>query len=376
MVETSSQSPRFSVIGAGPAGCFTVLELLKTFPSATIDLYDKRPAPFGLVAYGVAPDHCRTRRVLKVLDKAIIDPRVTFHPGVRVGDPPHRIEDMAATRDAVVVCTGMELPNRLPLQGRDAGRIPIAAGLDLARWVNGEQPRHLPWPRIRHVVVVGNGNVALDAARMLARPPAELRDTDIAPAALRDLETSAVETITVVGRRGPAEARFGPEELREVGESDAWCASTEPQDLIDLPEPEPDSNVALNLDLFRAMAGRPPEAGKRMIRFCFHAHPQAVTEQGHLIVTDTNRVPNALSCDLLIEAIGHRGEPLPGLPFDDTTGGIPHLAGRVEGHPGVYVCGWIKRGARGLIGHNRKDAIETVASIAADLATRQRSQAE
>lgn len=356
-----------AVVGAGPAGCFVVLELLKKLPGAAIDLYDKRPAPYGLVAYGVSPDHCRTRRILRVLDGALTDRRVTFHPDTRVGEPPCTVADLLVGHDAVVVCTGMEIPARLPVEGRDTGRIPVVSGLDLAYFFNGQAPLDLPWLSLRHAVIAGNGNVALDAARMLARPAASLRDTDIAPRALRALETSALETVTVIGRRGPLEAKFGPEELREIAESDLWSVAVDARDLEGLAAPDPESPAGLNLETFHAMTERTPVPGRRTIAFRFHTEAAAIPGPGNLVVSGRSGNTDVLPCDLLVEAVGHRGEPLPGLPFDEKTGHVPNREGRADGVPRVYVCGWIKRGAHGLIGHNRKDAIETVSCLLADL---------
>lgn len=363
------RSSRIAVVGAGPAGCFVVLEILKKIPDATIDLYDKRPTPYGLVAYGVAPDHCRTRRILKVLDGAITHPKVTFHPDTIIGEAPHAVADLLHTHRAVILCTGAEIPVMLDVPGRDGPGLPIWSGLDFAYWANGHPSPPFPVVDAPKVVVVGHGNVALDAARLLARPPETLRETDIAPQALRQLERMQTKTITLLGRRGPAQSKFGPEELREIAESDYWNVDVREEDLVLTPEElawqeaNPHHPHVFNLETFRSMVGRKIKPGLSTIAFRFHTRVTRIVSPLQITVETGPDQHTAMDYNLLIEAIGHRARPIPGLPFDEARSILPHQAGRVEGSPGVYTSGWLKRGATGLIGHNRKDAIETVSCL-------------
>jgi ferredoxin/flavodoxin---NADP+ reductase len=359
-----------AIVGAGPAGLFLALELRKRMPEAGIDLFDKRGEPFGLVRYGVAPDHQHTRRVMKVMAGPLADPGVTFHGGVLVDGP--RLAELRADYRAVALCIGAEIPRFLELPGRD-GTANIFTGLAFATWINGESLADPPQLEGETAVVIGNGNVALDIARLLARPVDVLALTDISPEALEVLAASRLRHIVVMGRRGPVQASFGDAELREIAESDGWNTVVNPEDLLlsgsdqDVLLKSADEREGLVMEAFHAMVSKPVESSRPTIEFRFRCKPVGYERTGEDRVNGVNLdTGETLPCSLVVEAVGQRTEVIPGLPYDTLRGVIPNQNSRVEGCPGVYVCGWAGRGAKGLIGHNRRDAMGTSSAILED----------
>lgn len=338
---------RVAIIGAGPSGYFVAGEVLKRFPGAAVFLHEKRAKPYGLVRYGVAPDHVLTKRAVKTFEQIAAQPGFHYLGHVEVGrDLP--LAELRTQFDAVVVCTGAEHPRLpdlpgLPMRG-------VLAALDFSRWTNGEGDAvdGTLFDGAERAVIVGNGNVALDAARMLARPDEAWDGTEIAPNARAALRRTRFRRITIAGRRGPEDAQFTAAELQEVLNLPGWKIVA-PQGL------PPGFEV-------------PASSADRVIEFVFHARPVRVTGDNRAREFVFEPGPSSVATDLVIFATGQRGEAMEGLPFDEERGVIPNDRGRVTGVPGVYVCGWIKRGAKGLIGHNRKDAIETVARMTEDLA--------
>ncbi len=385
---------RVAIVGAGPAGLFTAEELLRAGRPVAVELFERLPHPCGLVRYGVAPDHPNTRRIAKLLERTAAHPALTLRLDTGVGRDVS-VDALRARFDVVVAATGAEDDRRLGIPGEDLPG--VHASLAFAGWANG-RPDAVAAPialDAETAAIIGNGNVALDIARLLARDPAALRGTDIAPAALAALERSRVRRIHVIGRRGPAQTLFGENELLECGalpgvdvRVDPVVAFTSPADGAEGTGPADDRARAVVRTL-REWAGRAPDPGARVtIQFDFLRRPIGIGGAGRVegLTLELCRLeagpggPRAvptgalqrLSCGAVFTAIGHRGRPLPGLPFDPARGVIPTREHRVldgdQPIAGVYAVGWIKRGASGLIGHNRRDAMDTVRTILADRA--------
>lgn len=377
-----------AIVGSGPAGFFSAGDILKTFPDARVDVYERLPAPFGLVRYGVAPDHTRTRNVIRWFDRTASDPRFRFLGNVRVGrDVP--LDELRRHYDGVLIATGAESEKSLRMAGGELAGFHDA--IDVVGWYNGHPDfAHIPIDlSCETAVIIGHGNVALDIARMLSRSPDDLRRTDIAAHALDVISASRLKTIHLIGRRGPVQCSFTEAELSELL---PWI--TVHADDLDL-NPESaeelaDQHTVLKQRVFdlltRAAQGAPQHAPGIHLRFLRSPVALEGGDRVERIVLEKNVLRGGpgqqraaptgeretIACGLVISSIGYHGDPLPGAPFDAARGIIPNDRGRVlrDGDiwPGVYVAGWIKRGARGLIGHNKRDAAELVETLREDLA--------
>jgi len=416
MPESSGESsPRarrltVAVIGSGPAGLYTAEALVKQaaqLPSPLdmhVDVLDRLPTPYGLVRYGVAPDHKSIKSVANYLRRVLESPGVTFVGGVHFGSDVTR-EDLLGAYDAVVYATGAMRDRRLGIPGED---LPGShAATDFVNWYCGHpdvEPGAFALDA-ESVAVIGVGNVAVDVARILARDPAELEQTDIPEPVMDALRASKVREVHVIGRRGPAQAKFTTKELRELGELGRVRVSADAAEL-DLEHgfdhsgesaalAAADRRVRGNLV---AMAGWPagpggqPDAvdaaGSRQLRLRFWLRPAEVhgssagtvaglrlertrlTASGALEGTGEFET---LEAQLVLRSVGYQSVPLPGVPFDARSYTVPNAAGRVlsesgEPLPGEYVAGWLKRGPTGVIGTNKADAAETVQALLADLA--------
>lgn len=385
------QPLRVAIVGSGPAGLFAADELLRRRPGSTVDVFERLPVPFGLVRFGVAPDHPHTRRVAKLLESILAKPGLRLHTGHAISDPA-ALAQLRQAFDAVILACGAPHDRELGLPGEQLpGVWPSTA---FAGWVNGHPDfaEAGPLPATDTVVVMGQGNVALDVTRLLARPADLLATTDIAPAARDALAAARVRRILVLGRRGPAQAAFGLAELEEVAALPGWHVSAEaagfPLNEASQTElAQGDDRAREVCALLERLAQMPPApADARRIEFLFNRSPSAFLGAPALSAvrvehTRTEGLAGAqravgtgcfeeIASALAIKAVGHVGRPVAGLPFDHARGVIPNRAGRVveDGEPmrGLYVVGWIKRGAKGLIGLNRRDAMETVASLLAD----------
>ncbi len=379
---------RVAVVGSGPSGVYTAQALVqqRDVPGVTVDVLDRLPCPYGLVRYGVAPDHEKIKSLQSNLREALEHPAVTFLGNVRVGDglAPRRLLDLY---HAVVYCVGAAADRRLGIPGED---LPGSfSATEFVSWYSAH-PDAAPGGFVlgaRSAVVIGVGNVAVDVARVLARGADELRATDVPDAALAALADSRVADIHMVGRRGPAQAKFTTKELRELGALPGAEALVEGGEAALDPAWEDASGLPAaarrNLEVLR---GWDREAGRgrgRRIRLRFFLRPVALlgddavravrferTEpDGRGGVVGTGRFEE-IEAQLVLRSVGYRGVPIPGLPFDSENGTVPHDRGRVlrDGvpSPGEYVAGWIKRGPTGVIGTNRSCAKETVASLLAD----------
>lgn len=384
----SHHSLAIAIIGAGPAGLFTAEELLRGPRAVEIEIFEKCPRPFGLVRYGVAPDHPHTRRIAKVLEKTFAHPNIRLHLGVEVGRD-ISLDDVRRQFDAVVLATGAEDDRSLGIPGEALPN--VIPSLAFAGWVNSH-PDYVNLPidlDIESAAIIGNGNVALDVARLLCRTPDELAATDMAAPARAKLGAHRIRRIHIIGRRGPAQASFGEAELLEIGSLSGVAFRVDPivtmpnaADEVELAAPDADRQRAIVAAL-RDFASRPaPPEARITISFDFLRRPLAITgpDRARELTLELCRLegePRAqravptgalqkIDAGLVVVSIGHRGRAIPGLPFDEARGVIPCEGHRVA--PGVYAVGWIKRGARGLIGHNRRDAMETARAIFSDFA--------
>ncbi|MBP2335764.1 ferredoxin--NADP+ reductase [Saccharothrix coeruleofusca] len=360
-----------AVVGSGPAGMYTVQDLL-LHTNARVTLIDRLPAAGGLVRYGVAPDHPATRKIGESFARFHDHPRLRLRLGVEVGRDVTP-EELAARHDAVVYAVGAPSPRALGVPGEDLpGSL---AATTVVAWYNGhpEVPADAVDLSAGRVVVVGNGNVALDVARVLTADPAALAGTAIAPHALARLRASEVREIVLLGRRGPEAAACTRSELLALIERDGVEVVVDAEDhralrAIDAAAPADKAGLLRGLTRRAVDWSAPPAPGKRRVVLRFHSEPVEVVGddrvRGLRATGPSGEVE--IAAGLLVRAVGQRGKPLLGLPFDERTGTVPHSAGRVRGLPGTYVVGWIKRGASGGIGANRACARETVGSLIAD----------
>ena len=377
-----SDTRRSAVIGAGPAGFYACEDLLKA--GFEVDLYDALPTPFGLVRAGVAPDHPKIKSVTRRYEKTAADPRFRFFGGVQLGADVDRWE-LLERYHAVVYAVGTRADNRLAVPGEE--RPGSHAATEFVAWYNGHPDfaDHDFDLSASRAVVVGNGNVAIDVARMLVLGPEELAVTDTADHAISGFGASTVEEVVLLGRRGPAQASFTNPEVRELGELSRADVICDPAQVEAATEPETPT-ARRNIELFRDYAGREPSGRSHRIELRFLRSPVEILGEGEDgpvtgVRVAVNRleggraVPTGeeelIECGLVLRSIGYRGRPLAGIPFDAARGVIRNEAGRVcddDGRPcpGEYVTGWIKRGPSGVIGTNKKDAAETVARVLED----------
>ncbi|WP_354702026.1 putative ferredoxin/ferredoxin--NADP reductase [Paraconexibacter sp. AEG42_29] len=366
---------RVAIVGSGPAAMYAADELL-TIPGLRVSIYERRPVPDGLVRTGVAPDHRRTRRVSRQFEQIRRHPGLTMHYGVQVGrDVTH--DELLAGHHAVIYAVGAATDRRLQVPGAELpGAIPATA---LVGWYNGH-PDHAGRTidlSHRRAVVVGNGNVALDIARILTVDPDTLAGSDIAPAALEALRGSRIEEVVVAARRGPAHSAFTLPELVGLVASPGVALAVDPQELAAAAAGDP------KIELLR---GLPPHTGSpRRITLRYNLAPAAVRGDGRVEAMTFERTTvdergavvgtgehETIDAGLLVTSIGYRGVPLGGLPFDDAAGIVPNQDGRVvdpatgAAVPGTYVVGWIKRGPSGFIGTNKGCSQDTVAALVED----------
>lgn len=368
---------RVAVVGSGPAALYAADELLKR-PGVEVTVIDRLPTPHGLVRAGVAPDHATTKTIERLFRQIEDQPGFHYLLNVEVGrDVSH--DDLAAHHHAVVYATGASRDRTLDVPGEQLPGSETATAF--VAWYNGH-PDHAGRAfdlSARTAVVVGNGNVALDVARILATDPAELATTDIADHALEALRGSAVREIVLLGRRGAAQAAFTLPELLGLVARDDIEILVEGDDLA----PVDDAMVERKLAALRQAVSRPARPGARRIVFRFATSPveisgtdrvEGVRVSRNELVLDAGTVravPTAdvetVATSLVLRSIGYRGVGVPGVPFDEARAVIPHVGGRVEGAPRTYVVGWIKRGPSGFIGSNKTCAQETVDHLVDDL---------
>lgn len=385
----SARPRRVAVIGSGPSGLYTAEALLEGDPELHVDVIDRLPAPYGLVRYGVAPDHLKMKSVIRALVTTFDDAaRVRFLGNTHVGDAGIPGEVLREHYHAVVHATGSAIDRGLGVEGEDlTGSVGSGA---FVSWYCGHPDATGSAPALDRsgVVVVGAGNVAIDVARVLARPAEDLAATDLHDEVLERLRDSAVTDVHVLIRRGPQHVKFTPAELRALAKLDDVEVRVHDDGLLAAGVEEPgERRMRQNIETLTAWAADPPGAGgRRRIHLRFLRSPARLVgdDEGRVAaveierneVGDDGRVrgtgeTDTVDAGLVVRAIGYAGEPIAGLPFDEATGTVPHEAGRVMlgGEPvrGSYVAGWIKRGPTGVIGTNKGDGAETAASVLADL---------
>jgi ferredoxin/flavodoxin---NADP+ reductase len=362
-----------AVVGTGPAGMYAVQDLL-LHTNARVTLIDRLTVPGGLVRFGVAPDHPSTKRIGEVFARHHTSHKLRMRLGVEVGRDT-TTERLAAEHDAVVYAVGAAQPRDLGVPGEDLpGSL---AAITVVGWYNGH-PEITPGAvdlSGGRVVVAGTGNVALDVARILTADPADLAGTAIAPAALELLRRSAVREVVLLGRRGPESAAYTRPELLAVlrrSGVELVVDDTDPRTGAAIDAAAPGTHAALLQGVRRERIdpAAPPADGPRRLVLRFHSSTVAVTGPDRVRGVRVTGPDGELElpAQLLVRAVGHRGTPLPGLPFDAVTGTVPNTDGRVDGMPGTYVVGWVKRGSTGGIGANRTCAAETVRALLDDAA--------
>jgi ferredoxin--NADP+ reductase len=399
---TAANPLRVAIIGSGPTGFYTADHLFKQ-PGleVQIDLYDRLPTPFGLVRYGVAPDHQKIKSVTKAFDRTAQNPNFRFYGNVELG----KDIDLAELKNyyhQIVYTTGAQTDRKMGIPGEDLrGSHPAT---EFVAWYNGHPDyRELEFDLTQEsAAVVGVGNVAMDVARILSRTPEELATTDIADYALEALSQSKIKTIYILGRRGPAQAAFTNPEIKELGEL-ADADITVPPEEAELDplskaalDADPDRTAVKNVEIIQEYVHRPPSGKARTIVLRFLVSPVELIDDGSGQVAAMRMVKNKLYATdagtlrpkatdqfeeipvgLVFRSVGYRGVALPGVPFNESWGVILNQKGRVldpetqQPLVGQYTAGWIKRGPTGVIGTNKPDALETVNCMIEDVAAAQ-----
>jgi len=393
-VGTPANPLRVAVIGSGPAGFYATEALFGSGLAVCVDMFERLAAPFGLVRSGVAPDHPKLKQAIQVYQQIALSPAFRFLGNVAVGRD-ISVPELQSCYHAVLFACGAQTDRLLGVPGE---HLPGShAATEFVGWYNGHPDYQDLAFDLSHdtAMVIGQGNVAMDVCRILAKTPDELRHTDIAAHALEVLAESKVRDIYLVGRRGPAQVKFTHPELRELGGLAECDPVVDPGDLILAPASQQEladrGNRATlkSYEVLQAFAARPPPTRRRRCHIVFQKSPleligdgrlqrvllmrnRLAGEPGHQIAEPTGEVEQ-VDCGVLFRSIGYRGVAIPGVPFDARRGVIPNRDGRVvDGGAivsGLYVSGWIKRGPSGIIGTNREDSVLTVNALLADLAS-------
>ena len=386
---------RIAIIGAGPAGFYAAGALLRQKEDhVSIDIFDRLPTPYGLVRYGVAPDHQKIKSVTRIYERTMKDSRVRYFGNVNLGsDVTHA--DLKGHYDQIVYAVGAQSDRKLDIPGEDLEG--SFSATEFVAWYNGHPDfRHYAFDLgVEGVAVIGVGNVAMDVTRILAKSVVELKTTDISDYALDELQESNVKRIHIFARRGPVQAKFTNPEIKELGELEMADVIINPADLeldeASKAELEGDRTSQRNLETMRVLAERGATGKPKQIIFHFLRSPTEITGAGgaiSAITTEKNALfateTGYLSCrgtgayrefdvGLVFRSIGYKGVPIPGVPFYDRWGIIPNEKGRVTAEhggavvPGEYAVGWAKRGPTGVIGTNKPDAVETVKLMLEDV---------
>lgn len=371
------EPPRVAIVGAGPSGLFAAAALVSD-PDVRVDIFDRLPTPFGLLRYGVAPDHASIKAVATTLARVFESDRVRFLGLVEFGRDVTAAE-LVASYDAVIYAVGAADDRHLGIPGEDLPGSRSAR--QFVAWYSGH-PDAEPQPMagVRDAVIIGVGNVAVDVARILLKEPSALSVTDMPDTVLAALREARIENVWLVGRRGPEHATFTTPELRELLETPGIGITLTGCDLEAIDSSVLERHARANVALIAGAVAESPGTADRWLHLLFWHRPAALDGEGRvqavrLEPTAPGAEPLTVPADLVLRSIGYRGVPLPGVPYDE--GRIPNLEGRVleldgSARPGEYAVGWIKRGPVGLIGSNKKDAAETVAHLLEDLATQPR----
>lgn len=382
--------PLVAVIGSGPAGIYAAEALVKqTDGNVRVDVFDRLPTPYGLVRYGVAPDHKSIKSIAKYLQKVLENPAVRFFGCVELGSDVTR-SDLLDCYDAVVYSTGAMVDRHMRVPGEDLpGSI---AATDFVNWYCGhpDAADHTFDLSVEEVAVIGVGNVAVDVVRILAKTADELRETDVPEQVIEALSHSRVKRVHMIGRRGPAQAKFTTKEARELGELPNASIHVSPEDMDLDPASaelaESDRKVRGNIKALEAWTGEPAAGRARHIDVRFWRAPAEIIGTDRVEglrlektrLDETGRVTGTgefetLPVGLVLRSVGYQSVPLDGVPFDERSYTVPNEGGRITGPDGApvpreYVAGWIKRGPSGVVGTNKSDAAETVRNLLEDLA--------
>ncbi len=370
------KSLRVAIFGAGPAGIYAGNILANSYENATIDLFDSLPAPYGLIRYGVAPDHPRIKGIVNSLHEMLDSGKIRFFGNVEFGRD-LTLENVKRHYHAVIFATGAIKDAKLDIPGVELDGSYGAA--DFVSWYDGHPDVPRTWPlTAKEVAVLGNGNVALDVARVLAKQADDMLSTDIPDNVYQGLKASPVTDVHVFGRRGPADIKFTPIELRELGEVEDVEIVLDPEDFPDGWFNEEAEGVTnqhrVMARILNSWLEREPVNAKRRLHLHFWHQPKAIIgENGKVTAMQFERKGELREYPLqaVYRAIGYFGSELPNVPFDESKGVIRNEGGRViddEARPvaGLYATGWIKRGPVGLIGHTKSDAMETIENLVSD----------
>jgi NADPH-dependent glutamate synthase beta subunit-like oxidoreductase len=367
----------FAIVGSGPAGFYTAEALAKAYgEQARIDILDRYPVPYGLIRFGVAPDHQSLKAVSKRYDKVAEEPGVDFIGNVTIGRDVS-VEELLGLYDAVILAIGAPHDRKLGIPGEELPG--VVGSAEFVGWYNGHPDFADLDPPLRgtHAAVIGNGNVALDCARILSKTQHEFEGSDIVGHALEALDGSAIRTVTILGRRGPHQIAMTPKELGELG---PLAESTPVVDAADFPPVEADEALEpghrKSINILREFAATPPDTAKpKRLVFDFFARPVRIEGDGkveHIIVEQTELDENGAArgtgetyevpASLVISAIGYSTPPMDGVPYDDRGGKFRNDGGLVSER--LYAVGWARRGPTGTIGTNRPDGYEVAEQVA------------
>ncbi len=372
-----------AIVGSGPSGLYTADAIARLFPDAEIDIFDRLPTPYGLVRGGIAPDHQSTKAVVRAFERTLAREGTRFWGNVEIGRD-LTYDELKAAYDLLIFSVGAEKDRALGIPGENFPEVYGAAAF--VGWYNGHPLHHDLEPKLAGtaLAVIGNGNVALDVVRVLAKTQAELGDSDICEHAARRIGAAQLTDLYLIGRRGPVEASFTPIELAELGELERCEIVVDPQAVaIDVGPEVPEKEVKVrqrNIEILRSFAARNGSAKAMRIHVLFNAAPVAILGDGSVtgLLLERTRVVDGraeltgerfqLPVESVVAAIGYHTPALPGVPFDEKSGRFKNDDGLIE--PGVYAAGWCKHGPRGVVGTNRTDAGILVKRIAEDLAAK------
>ncbi len=368
------------IVGSGPSGFYVAEALIKSEADVTIDIIDRLPTPYGLIRGGVAPDHQSTKRVTRAYERTALNEKVRYYGNVELGRD-ISLDELRATYDAVVLTIGMPGDSKLMVRGEEkTGVIGSAA---FVGWYNGHPDfsRLAPDLNSKNVVVIGNGNVAVDIARVLVKTPKEMTEADLPQHVSNAIQASPITDVYMVGRRGPVEAKFTNVELREMGNLENAAAIVDPSDLPEEVTGDWSNRDRRlrerNLESLKGFAAETRDGKRKAVHFTFYAKPVEILgdEKVTGIRLEKTTVIDGraqgtgefwdIECSLVIPAIGYALEPVQDIPFDENTGTIRNVDGRVE--EGVYVAGWAKRGPTGVIGTNKPDGKAAAEQILEDI---------
>jgi len=385
MLPSISRPLRVAIIGAGPAGFYTAEVLFQSGVSLEVHMFEKLPAPFGLVRYGVAPDHQKIKNVIKVFEKTASDKRFFYFGNVTIGRD-LSVQELKKFYDAAIFCYGAEADRQLGIKGE--GLKGCYKASQFIGWYNGHPQFADEEFDFSHetAVVMGQGNVAIDIARILCSTKEELAKTDICQHALDMLAESKVKEVHIYGRRSVAHVAFTPVEIREMGNLQDCCPVVDPADLVLAPDSIKDLEELANafrkkdIEILRSFTAMSQGGRKRKFFLHFNRSPVEIigvsrVQKARFEINEQGKPSGKyeeIECGSFFTCIGYVGEPIEGLPFLPQKGIVPNLKGRIlEGEvpvKGSYVCGWIAQGASGVIGTNKLRAQETIHSLMEDLA--------